>query len=125
MPRLTGENTCAACFCQHPKLDHVDFDTELDRGYYAEHTDNPVPLDEMIVCESCLKAAAKLVDMVDRRPFEIGIKDKEIRIDKLERELRQARTFADNLESAFETRPQHGPIKLDHRKLPRQVKETA
>lgn len=121
MPRLTGDNVCVVCFCQDPKQDHVDFDAATDRGWYAQDTPNPVPLDQLIICEACLKAGAGLVDMVDKRPFEQDIKDKDARIDRLERELRQSRTFADNLESALAVDP-HGR-EIDHRKRPRQIKE--
>jgi hypothetical protein len=75
-----------------------------------------------------MRAGAALVGMVDGAEREGDVSDKNILIDRLSRELRQARTFADNLESAFETRPQHGPIHIDHRRKPRNslvLQETA
>ena len=45
----------------------------------------------------------------------------EAAVDRLEREARQARNYAERLEDAFEHRAQ--PIELDHRRKPRQTRE--
>jgi hypothetical protein len=70
-----------------------------------------------------MKVGAELVGMVDGAEREQELASLRVERDRLSRELRQARTFADNLESAFEQRPEHGPIRIDHRKKPRQIQE--
>ncbi len=118
--RLSGSILCAACFCEDPSKLHVDFDAGIDRGYGPS---GEIPCDDVILCEDCVRAGGSEIGLIDEKLDEQERSDMQVRIDRLERELRQARTFADNLESAFETRPKHGPITLDHRKRPRQVKE--
>ena len=108
---------CSACWCAYPEKRHVDYAADNDQGYGPEGS--KVTYDNLQICEDCMKAGAQLVGMVDCAERDKDISDKEVRIDRLERELRQARTFADNLESAFESRPEHGPILIDHRKKPR------
>jgi hypothetical protein len=67
-----------------------------------------------------MKAGAALVGMVDSAERDAEIATLKADNDRLKREARQAQTYADNLESAFDHRPQ--PIKLDHRRKPRQIR---
>jgi len=114
---------CSACWCADPDKRHVDFAADNDQGYGPEGS--KVTYDNLQICETCMKAGAQLLGMVDSSERDRDIADKEVKIDRLARELRQARTFADNLESAFENRPDHGPIHIDHRRKPRKQFEVA
>jgi hypothetical protein len=114
---------CSACWCADPEKRHVDYAADNDQGYGPEGS--TVTYDNLQICETCMKAGGQLVGMVDSADRDRDIADKEVKIDQLERELRQARTFTDNLESAFENRPEHGPIRIDHRRKPRKQFEVA
>jgi hypothetical protein len=116
---------CSACWCSFPDKRHVDYSCDNDQGY-GDDPNNKVPYDNLQLCEDCMKHGAQLVGMVDGSEREALVHDQELTIDRLKRELRQSQTFADNLESAFEHRPEHGPIRIDHRKKPREIhpKET-
>lgn len=116
-----GDVYCSACWCQYPEKRHVDYNADNDQGY-GDDPAHKVPFDNLQLCETCMKEGAQLVGMVDGAERERDINEKDVKIDRLERELRQARTYYDNLESAFEARPQ-GAIRVDHRKKPRQIKE--
>lgn len=111
---------CSACWCANTEKRHVDFNADNDQGY-GNATDTQIAFDNLQICEDCMKAGAQLVGMVDASETERELASLKVERDRLSRELRQARTFADNLESAFEHRPEHGPIRIDHRKKPRQI----
>src|SRR6266576_229947 len=113
MPRVAEENpaACAVCYCANPGR-YVDFDAQSDRGYYAEGTDHPVPLDWIIICESCMAEAARCIDFEPTSDREQKVRDLEVKLDVLTRERDQAVRYSGSLEDAFENRPE--PIKLDH-----------
>jgi hypothetical protein len=51
---------CAACF-QHPEGRCVDFEAAYD-GPVIPGTPEPVPVDDLVICESCLSEAFALLD---------------------------------------------------------------
>lgn len=94
---------CSACRAQNPGNRHIDFDAAVDRGY--GDGDNPISMDDLILCEECVRTAARQLDMVDRSEL--------AQVESLERRLRnevyradQAEKYAESLELAFENRPQ-------------------
>lgn len=115
---------CSACWCADPTGTYVDFAADNDQGY-GDDPNNKIPYDNLQLCANCIKHGAGLVGMVDGAETEQHIREQDVKIDRLERERRQAQTYADNLESAFEHRPEHGPVRIDHRQKPRQLKEPA
>ena len=123
-PRLLefGTAYCSACWCEYPDKRHVDYSADNDQGY-GNRTDTQITYDNLQLCEDCMKSGARLVGMVDGAETEQEIRDKDAKIDRLEREARQAQNYADRLEDAFQHRAQ--PIEINHRKKPRQVKEAA
>jgi hypothetical protein len=81
---------CASCFTA-PEGRCVDFEAAYD-GPVVPGTPEPVPVDDLIVCESCLAEAfalldpqnlqetiAELVEIVNAQQAEIKAKDKAIR----------------------------------------------
>ena len=87
-----------------------------DQGY-GDDPAHKVPFDWLFLCETCLRAGAKLIGMEDKDPEELA----KLRIenDRLKREARQAQNYADRLESAFDSRGI--PVKVDHRQRPREI----
>lgn len=114
---------CSACGCQNPKLLHVDFDAACDRGYGAGEAVK-VSMDDLILCETCLRSGAALVGMVD------GTEPGE-RIEMLERRLAEeklradkAASYAQRMEDALKERPE--PVKVSRpRGRPRKTPQAA
>jgi hypothetical protein len=108
---------CSACF-NAQQVRHIDFDAACDRGYGNDESIKVV-MDDLILCENCVKAGAELLGMT----FE---NDKDILIDTLGRKLaveekrrEKAERYADTLEDAISQKD----IQIDHRKKPRQARE--
>jgi hypothetical protein len=70
----TAPAACSACYLAQPELRHVDFEAAWDGpmfpdgvanadGEIADHV--PVSIDDLIICEHCLCAAAAHVGMAD------------------------------------------------------------
>ncbi|HXJ92609.1 MAG TPA: hypothetical protein VMT20_06970 [Terriglobia bacterium] len=111
---------CAGCHNQDPSLRHVDMDSALDRGYGKVETIQ-VAYDDAIFCENCVKEGAHLLGMIEADQWQAEKMNLEKQL-TMERKLReQAQRYADTLEDAVSHRPE--PIKLDHRKKPRQLRE--
>jgi hypothetical protein len=100
---------CSACGCQDQQKRHVDFDAACDRGYGADEAVS-VSMDDLILCETCLRSGAELVGMIDdSEPLE--------RIAALERRLKdeqaranKAAAYAERMEAALAERPT--PVKV-------------
>lgn len=55
---------CSACHGQWPDRIHVDFDAACDRGY-GESEGIQINMDDLILCEECLRDGARQIGMVD------------------------------------------------------------
>jgi hypothetical protein len=106
---------CSACF-NSQDLRHVDFDAACDRGY-ANDEAVQVTMDDLILCENCVREGARLLGMTDEQELHDKVEDLEAKLDATAKALRQARNYADTLEHAIGERPD--PIKIDHRRRPR------
>jgi hypothetical protein len=112
---------CAACFNQQPSLRHSDFDASIDRGYGNDEATR-VAMDDLILCENCVREGARLLDMIDRDDQTIATL--EHKLDVAEKAKRQAQNYADTMEEALTKRPEK--VHIDHRKKPRkQIEEYA
>jgi hypothetical protein len=121
---ITGmPQRCSACFNQQPALRHVDFDAACDRGYGQEEAVKVV-MDDLILCESCVKEGARLIGMTDSHELHTRLDALEHQVD-VERKLRrQAQNYADTMEDALTKRPEQ--VQIDHRRKPRkQIAEVA
>lgn len=97
---------CSACFNQDSSKQHIDFDAACDRGY-GEHTPDgvKVSMDDLILCEECVRAGAVQVGMMDVREFEEKIHGLERAIERERYRADQAENYASQLESAMDARP--------------------
>lgn len=109
---------CSACFGQDSKIRHIDFNAACDRGWYGQDPGTHIAMDDLILCEKCVKEAANLLGMVDPDVDRIG--ELERKLDISEREKRQAQNYADTMEEALSKRPEK--VQIDHRKKPRQLR---
>lgn len=110
---------CSACFNSQP-IRHIDFDAACDRGYGNDEAIK-INLDDLVLCENCVREGARLLGMQDRD--DMRLEDLQRKLDFAERKLRQAQRYADTMEDALANRPE--PVKIDHRKLPRREIEMA
>lgn len=53
---------CSSCFQAKPGMRHVDFEAYYD-GPIIESKNFKQPIDDLIICEDCLKVAGELVDL--------------------------------------------------------------
>jgi hypothetical protein len=111
---------CAACFNQQPALRHIDFDAACDRGYGNQETVQ-VSMDELVLCENCVKVGGELLGMTPENEKTIQINELERKLDVERKRREKAERYADTLEDAIGQRPD--PIHLDHRKKPRRTAE--
>jgi hypothetical protein len=110
---------CSACFNSEP-IRHVDFDAACDRGYGDEGAIK-VCLDDLIICENCLIEGLQVLGIEDSRDLKAQVVKLSQRLQVEERLRKQAQNYADTMEEALQHRPEQ--IKIDHRKLPRQIRE--
>jgi hypothetical protein len=110
-PTLTNEiretNTpthCSACFQQDGKLLHVDFDAACDRGYGDAHGVQ-IAMEDLILCENCLRDGAKLAGMVDGEVQAERIASLEGRLAEEAARCEQAVNYANRMEAALASRP--------------------
>src|SRR5579872_2884464 len=92
---------CSACHNQDSSLTHVDFDAACDRGY----GDNNVSMDDLILCEECLRRGAELVGMRDARELQDELTSLKRRLDQERYRADQADEYAGRLELAIDARP--------------------
>lgn len=66
---------CSSCHCQNAELRHVDFEAYWDGPVLGD--DVKVPIDDLVLCEDCLKAGGLLIGLIDNKAmrtenFELG-----------------------------------------------------
>src|SRR5688572_31045862 len=54
---------CSSCFNQQPQMTHIDFESAWD-GPIIEGKTFKQPIDDLMICEACLEAAAELLGFV-------------------------------------------------------------
>lgn len=102
--RLTGMPMyCAACRNQDSGVRHVDFDAAVERGF----GDGPMPtsMDDLIVCEGCLRTAALLIDMGDLAELRDQLAACQKKLSQEQYRADAADKYAERLEEAFSSRP--------------------
>jgi hypothetical protein len=106
---------CAACFNADHEIRHVDFDAAADRGYGLRPGQEPISMDEIVLCERCVTLGAKLLGLEDVRPHQRTAERLEERIGELQGERDRAVEYADKMEDAIGSRPE----RIDGRKMRR------
>ncbi len=56
---------CAGCYGQYPALRHVDYESAWDGPMLNAEDGIRMTVDELVMCEECIKAGARLVGMSD------------------------------------------------------------
>lgn len=110
---------CSSCFNSQP-IRHVDFEAACDRGYGNEEA-NPINLDDLVLCENCVKEAAGILGIEDSISLKAELEAAETKLVTERRRREQAERYAGTMEDALSQRPEQ--IKIDHRKKPRQLRD--
>lgn len=78
------KNFCSSCFNQQlePDVKFVDFGSAWDGGTMRDASGMLISIDDLVICESCLRNAARLIGMGDERD-EQTMKDQKEEIKRL------------------------------------------
>ena len=103
---------CSSCFGQYPDRQHIDFEASWDgpvvEGGVAGEDGTvvsriPVAIDELILCEECVREGARLLGMTDENSGEL---------ERLREQLRETRereaglkAYVDQLEKTVAAKP--------------------
>lgn len=111
---------CAACF-NSQEIRHIDFDAACDRGY-SDGVAIAVSMDELVLCENCVRNGAELLGMTDSEALKAENADLKRKLDVKTKLYKQQQEYSDRIEEAVtQIRPE--PVRIDHRKRPRQIRE--
>ena len=95
---------CASCFDQKPRERHIDFQAAYDGPVIPGG--QPTPIDDLIICESCLRQAARLIGLQDWSDIHDRMARAETQRDDLEAKLVEANTHIRDLTAALDSKPQ-------------------
>lgn len=96
---------CSACFNQNPDARHIDFDAASDRGYGQRDDGLQVAMDDLVLCEGCVREAALLLGMEAGEDRGRELEQLRNRWQAEKDRADRADRYAASLEDAFEHRP--------------------
>lgn len=96
---------CSACYDQKPKERHVDFNVAYE-GPVISVAEQPVPIDDLVICESCLIRAAKLIGLSDPYVLRERLAAAEAQRDAAEEQLAAQVAYARRLEGTIAAKPE-------------------
>lgn len=104
---------CSSCFGQYPQRRHIDFESSWDGpvikdGIMGENGEIsqrvPVSIDELIVCEDCIEAAAKMLGMSKKHADKL--RELETRVLQAEERALGLQVHNEQMAAALSTKPQ-------------------
>ncbi len=110
---------CSACF-NSQAIRHVDFDAACDRGYANEEAVKVV-MDDLIICENCVREGAEILGMQDNTLLTAEVQELRAKLATKDKLLAQQERYSSTMESLLQQRGQD----VDHRKKPRKLEEVA
>jgi hypothetical protein len=107
--RLTGTPVaCASCYGQYTDRRHVDFGSSTDGAVLAGPSNiaggKGQSIDEVIICDECLTAAAALIGLEDSAPLHAEVDELQKTVDDLAERLARTTAYVETLEQAAQTR---------------------
>lgn len=109
MPRLldTAPPHCAGCYDQKPGERHVDMEAAYDGPVIAGADPNhpSTQIDDLVLCEGCIREAARLVGLADWAELQEQIATLTARNDQVEAALLEQTAYAQKLEDAIAAKP--------------------
>lgn len=105
---------CAACFGQYTDRRHVDLEASYDGPAYPDGvmTDQgmvrnlTVAIDDLILCEDCLRDAGRLVDLGNVEELNGQLEQKDEQLENLRARLAESEQYADRLEQSVAAKPE-------------------
>lgn len=97
---------CSACFLSKPQARHVDFDVAFDGPTIQPDAGPMVAIDDLIVCEECLCAAAAHVGLSDQTELVAQVEQLQDANRVLAEKLRGLEDYASRMEAAVAAKPQ-------------------
>jgi hypothetical protein len=95
---------CSSCFGQYPARAHVDFDAAWDGPVIGEGVTMHV-IDDLVICDECIKTAARLIGYGDVVAVEAELKHAEETADNYLEQIVEMRRYVARLEEARDGRP--------------------
>jgi hypothetical protein len=105
---------CSSCFNRPDESQWVDFEAAYD-GPVIPGTPANVPLDDLILCENCVKEAARLVGMVHDDEAKARITELEGAVAERDEEIKAKDTMISHLDKTVAEAIDH-PVKRGHGK---------
>lgn len=96
---------CAACGSQDPKTRYVDFDAAWDGPVVNPEDGIKMQIDDLVVCENCLKEASRLVGLVDPDQVSETLTRAQQDLIAKEHEIRDLQGYVSRLEAAVAAKP--------------------
>lgn len=123
----TPPTHCAACFGQYTERRHVDLEAAwdgptFDSGVATDHgvvRNLTVAIDDLILCENCLRDAGRLVDLEDAAELKAEVEKRDEQLENLRARLAESEQYADRLEQSVAAKPERRKPK----RAPRQAVE--
>lgn len=100
----TAPAYCSGCFQSKPAERHIDFDVAWDGPTITEAV--TVAIDDLILCEDCLKAAAKLIGMADPAADQAELEQLRASNQHLVEKVRGLEDYAGRMEAAVAAKPE-------------------
>ena len=114
---------CSACHGQYPERKHIDFDAAIDRGWYGNDHGTRITMDDLILCEECLRNGAELIGMMDTHAFLDQKASLEHRLAREEKEREKAVEYADRMEQALQHRPESLKVTRPRGRPPKRMED--
>ena len=86
---------CSACFQAKPGMTHIDFEAYWD-GPIIEGKSFKQPIDDLVICEDCLKVAGEVVGLSEHKKL---LHER----NELKAEVQELRKYRIDAEERFET----------------------
>jgi len=100
---------CASCFGQYPQRRHVDFHSDYDGPTLPPDAENVaggkfLSIDDLIICEECLSAAAALVGLASADELKAEVADLRATAAELTEKYAGAMAYIQQLEAEQQAR---------------------
>jgi hypothetical protein len=84
-----GARWCSACFGQYTDRDYIDFEAFFDGPMIEVGEGLKQPIDDLIICETCLKSAAKTIGLDYAKDLKDENRELGVAIEKREHTIRE------------------------------------
>lgn len=96
---------CASCGSQDPKARYVDFDAAWDGPVVNPEDGIKMQIDDLVVCENCLKEASALVGLVDPDQTAETLARAQQDLIAKEEKIAELQRYIDGLQTAISAKP--------------------